>query len=176
MAFFPDLYWDAEKKENVSYMHDGQHGPCCKAFALIDCISPRKVHTKAVENLKSELASVGYSLTVLDSQEWLNENKHIAREISRNIKIYATGDEGYSNGRCSQNDMTSDETSTLLGQFLDDGFAETKKEISAIFDDEFGDLSADVDKDYSEYDDELTYPPMVLDGNNLLDQLKDVAA
>lgn len=179
MAFFPDLYWDSEKKYNVSYMHVGQHGPCCKAFALLDCIAPSKRHKKAVQRLKDELENLDdpYALTVLDTDEWLNENKSAAKEISRNIKIYATGDEGYSNGGCSQNDMTSDETATLFGQFLDDGFIETKKDISAMFDDEFGDIAADIDKDYSEYDDELEYPPVVVEQEpNILEELKADAA
>ena len=76
MAYFPDLYWDIEKKMNVSYMHDGQHGPCCEAFALLDCIAPKKQHMRAVERLKIELEHLDepYALTVLDSAEWVKSH------------------------------------------------------------------------------------------------------
>lgn len=88
MAYFPDLYWDVEKKMNTSYMHNGQHGPCCEAFALLDCIAPKRQHMKAVERLKCELEHLDepYSLTVLDSDEWIKSHGKRRVEIDSAVR------------------------------------------------------------------------------------------
>lgn len=70
MAYFPDIAWDLGGNK-ASYMHDGQHGPCCEAFALIDCIAPRRQHMAAVARLKAELEGIGYELTVIDTATWM---------------------------------------------------------------------------------------------------------
>lgn len=84
MAYFPDIDWD-HSGNKASYMHDGQHGPCCEAFALLDCIAPKRQHLAAVARLKSELYNQGYVLTVLDSEEWIKSNGQRARELDRNV-------------------------------------------------------------------------------------------
>ena len=87
MAYFPDINWDIDGKNKMSYMHNGQHGPCCEAFALLDCIAPRRQHLAAVARLKAELESLDepYALTVLDSEEWLKSNGKRAKEIEDTI-------------------------------------------------------------------------------------------
>lgn len=88
MAYFPDLYWDAEKKTNVSYMHNGQHGACCEAFALLDCKAPTWQHKAAVARLKKELEHLDdpYVLTVLDSAEWLKSKGERAAVLDSNVR------------------------------------------------------------------------------------------
>ena len=96
MAYFPDLNWDYEGRQKVSYMHNGQHGPCCEAFALVDCIAPRRQHMKGVERLKKELEHLEepYALTVLDTEEWLKSKGmrkiEIEKAISSNMNNGAT--------------------------------------------------------------------------------------
>lgn len=85
MAYFPDIDWDVEGKNKASYMHNGQHGPCCEAFALLDCIAPKRQHFAAVARLKAELFNLGYVLTVLDSAEWLKSKGERRKELDRNV-------------------------------------------------------------------------------------------
>lgn len=85
MAYFPDIDWDVEGKNKASYMHNGQHGPCCEAFALLDCIAPKRQHFAAVARLKAELFNIGYVLTVLDSAEWLKSKGERRKELDRNV-------------------------------------------------------------------------------------------
>lgn len=85
MAYFPDIDWDCFGKNKASYMHNGQHAPCCEAFALLDCIAPRKHEIAAVARLKAELNAQGYVLTVLDSAEWLASKGERAKELDRNV-------------------------------------------------------------------------------------------
>ena len=84
MAYFPDIDWDLQGNK-ASYMHNGQHGPCCEAFALLDCIAPRRQHFPAVARLQEELRSIGYVLTPLDSEEWLKSKAARAKELDRNV-------------------------------------------------------------------------------------------
>lgn len=86
MALFPDIDWDYSGNK-VSYMHNGQHGPCCEAFALLDCIAPKRQHLAAVARLKAELESLPepYVLTVLDSEEWLKSKGERRKELDRNV-------------------------------------------------------------------------------------------
>ena len=87
MAYFPDIPWSRYTNDKMSYMHNGQHGPCCEAFALLDCKAPKKQHQAAVARLKAELESLPapYALTVLDSDEWLKSNGERAKELDRNV-------------------------------------------------------------------------------------------
>lgn len=86
MALFPDIDWDMNGNK-TSYMHNGQHGPCCEAFALLDCIAPRRHELAAVARLKAELESLPepYVLTVLDSAEWIKSHGERAKELDRNV-------------------------------------------------------------------------------------------
>lgn len=87
MAYFPDIPWNNYTTDKMSYMHNGQHGPCCEAFALLDCIAPKKQHLAAVARLKDELetAPEPYALIVLDSAEWLKSHGERAKELDRNV-------------------------------------------------------------------------------------------
>lgn len=84
MAYFPDIKWDYSGNK-ASYMHNGQHGPCCEAFALLDCRAPRKHEFAAVARLQSELRSIGYVCTPLDSTEWLKSKAARRVELDRNV-------------------------------------------------------------------------------------------
>ena len=84
MAYFPDIDWDFNGNK-TSYMHNGQHGPCCEAFALLDCRAPRKHEFAAVARLQAELRSIGYVLTPLDSNEWLKSKAARRVELDRNV-------------------------------------------------------------------------------------------
>ena len=84
MAYFPDINWDFDGNK-VSYMHNGQHGPCCEAFALLDCHAPRKHEFAAVARLQEELRSIGYVLTPLDPNEWLKSKAARRVELDRNV-------------------------------------------------------------------------------------------
>ena len=86
MAYFPDIDWDMSGNK-ASYMHEGQHGPCCEAFALLDCIAPRRQHLAAVARLKAELENLPdpYVLTVLDSEEWITSHGTRKEELDRNV-------------------------------------------------------------------------------------------
>ena len=84
MAYFPDIDWDYNGNK-TSYMHNGQHGPCCEAFALLDCIAPRRQHLAAVARLKKEMEGLGYVLTPLDTAEWLKSKGERAKELDRNV-------------------------------------------------------------------------------------------
>lgn len=86
MAYFPDILWDEDRRNHMSYMHDGQHGPCCEAFALLDCIAPNCKHRKAVAALKKELEGIGYVLTVLDSKAWLESNGNRRLELQETVR------------------------------------------------------------------------------------------
>ena len=180
MALFPDLYWDVEKTENVSYLHVGQHGPCCKAYALLDCKVPNKKHEKAVLRLKEELESLKdpYVLSVIDSAEWMKQNSDLAREYEKNSKHYEQADEEQKEDRMKASGGETIEQMEFMDKLFDDGFNETKKIISEIFKEEFGDLFDDSEKDYSDLDDEeLLYPPMVAGSvPDLLAELKARAA
>lgn len=81
LAYFPDLPWDSDGRNKTSYMHNGQHGPCCDAFLFEDCIPPRPRDKKAVDALKKELRGIGYVLTELDTREWLASQKERAAEV-----------------------------------------------------------------------------------------------
>ena len=88
MAYFPDIPWGYNDNGNkMSYMHNGQHGPCCEAFALLDCIAPKRQHFAAVSRLKKELESLPQPsvLTVLDSAEWLKSKGERRKELDRNV-------------------------------------------------------------------------------------------
>ena len=86
MAYFPEIPWGYDGNK-MSYMHNGQHGPCCEAFALLDCQAPRRQHLAAVSRLKHELETLPdpYSLEVLDSNEWLKGKAARRAEIDRNV-------------------------------------------------------------------------------------------
>lgn len=180
MALFPDLYWDEEKKENVSYQHIGQHGPCCKIFALLDCKVPNKKQAKSVQRLKYELEHLDdpYVLTVLDSAEWMAQNADLAREYEKNAKHYEQTIEEQAEMPNANTGTVTDEQMDFLDKLFDDGYGETEKAISELFDEEFADLAANDGADDSYIDDdELLYPPMVV-GNepNLMAELKVCAA
>lgn len=179
IAVFPDLYLDEAKKLWVSYMHDGQHGACLKHFALNDCLVPSSKHLKAVAALKDELEHLKepYVLTVLDAAEWKKENAVLAKQLMKNAKHYETAEEETDAGRCSEVEEKKDVQADFFDRLFDDDFAETKKTIASIFDEELGDIAADIDKDYSDIPDDLVYPPMVV-GNepNLMADLKVCAA
>lgn len=87
-AFFPDLYWDYEKKFNVCYQHIGQHGPCLETYALLDCKAPTPKQRKAVERLKYELEhrDEPYALTVLDSNEWVKSKGKRRKELDDAVR------------------------------------------------------------------------------------------
>ena len=88
LAYFPDIPWDYEKRNMTSYMHEGQHGPCAESFIYEDCKAPsNKYDRAAVRRLKDELEHLEepYSLTVIDTEVWLNEHKERAAEIRDNI-------------------------------------------------------------------------------------------
>lgn len=86
MAYFPDIPWGFDGNK-MSYMHNGQHGPRCEAFALLDCIAPRRQHFAAVARLKKELETLPdpYVLDVLDSNEWIKSNGERRKELDRNV-------------------------------------------------------------------------------------------
>ena len=173
MAVFPDMYWDEAQTCWVSYQHEGQHGACCKAFALLDCIAPRARDKRGVERLKAELENLDepYALTVLDSTQWLKENADLARQYEKNAKHYELQEEG-----CSRTTQPPEQIEQMtFDNLLDDGFDKIKQEIAAMFDEEFADITKDMDKDYSDIPDELVYPPMVV-GATLADELKARAA
>lgn len=84
LAYFPDLPWDGMGKNMTSYMHDGQHGPCAESFIYEDCKAPaNKFDRAAVARLKDELEHLPepYALTVVDTNEFLAENKERADEV-----------------------------------------------------------------------------------------------
>lgn len=85
MAYFPDIDWDMSGNK-ASYMHNGQHGPCCEAFALLDCKAPSRQHFAAVARLKAELFNLGYVLTILDSAEWLKSKGKRRQEIDSAVR------------------------------------------------------------------------------------------
>ena len=86
MAYFPDVPWGFSGNK-MSYMHNGQHGPCCEAFALLDCSAPKKQHIAAVASLKEELEHLPdpYVLDVLDSAEWIKSKGEKRKELDRNV-------------------------------------------------------------------------------------------
>lgn len=81
LAYFPDIPWTSDWKNMTSYMHNGQHGPCCDAFLFEDCMIPRARDKKAIANLKRELRGIGYVLTELDTREWVASHKERAEEV-----------------------------------------------------------------------------------------------
>lgn len=88
LAYFPDIPWDADKKNMMSYMHDGQHGPCAESFIFEDCKVPtNKFDKAAVARLKDELENLDepYALTVVDTNQWLAENAARAAEVRDTI-------------------------------------------------------------------------------------------
>ncbi len=88
LAYFPDLPWDIDKKNMTSYMHNGQHGPCCESFLFEDCKAPsNKFDYAAVRRLKDELEHLPdpYALAVIDTKEWLASHKERAAEIRDTI-------------------------------------------------------------------------------------------
>lgn len=87
LAYFPDMPWDNYGKNMTSYMHNGQHGPCCEAFALLDCKPVvNAFDRKAANELKAELESIGYDLEVLDSQKWVKDMVERKTAIRRNVE------------------------------------------------------------------------------------------
>lgn len=85
MAYFPDISWDGSENMKASYMHNGQHGPCHDAFALLDCIAPKKCYENSVKKLHNELKEQGYILKVLDSQVWLDSKGRRKKELEINV-------------------------------------------------------------------------------------------
>lgn len=87
IAYFPNTKWDSFGKDCASYMHNGQHGPCCEAFALLDC-HPAKARNDyaVVRNLQKELESMGYVLNILDAEKWYAEKHGRKAELSRNVE------------------------------------------------------------------------------------------
>lgn len=88
MAYFPDIPWDADKKNMTSYMHNGQHGPCAESFIFEDCKAPaNKFDKAAVARLKDELENLDdpYSLMVVDTKKWLAENADRAARVRDTI-------------------------------------------------------------------------------------------
>lgn len=88
LAVFPDIAWDIEGKNWMSYMHIGQHGPCAPAFVFEDCRAPSNKYDFAdVKRLKAELENLDdpYVLEVLDTKTWLAENSARAAVIRDNI-------------------------------------------------------------------------------------------
>lgn len=90
LAYFPDIPWDVEKRNMTSYMHNGQHGPCAESFIFEDCKAPdmkNKWHRAAVLRLKDELEHLDepYALDVVDTKEWMEQNRERADEIRDNI-------------------------------------------------------------------------------------------
>lgn len=84
LAYFPDIPWDVDGRNKTSYMHDGQHGPCAESFIFEDCKAPsNKFDLAAVRRLKDELEHLDepYALTVVDTNEWLAENRERAAEV-----------------------------------------------------------------------------------------------
>ena len=158
IAVFPDIYWDAAKTCWMCYQHVGQHGACCKQFALCDCIPPRARDRRSVERLKAELENLDepYVLEVLDAAQWQNDNAELAKQLVKNSKHYEDVQEETGNVHATA------EHEQYVNSFSVDDFADTKKAISELFDEEFADLKADENKDYSDLSDELTYPPMVV--------------
>lgn len=84
MAYFPDMDWDWAGKNKASYMHDGQHGPCCEAFALLECKVPQQRDMKAVAALAAELRDRGYVLTNVDAAEFLASKGKRIKEMKDN--------------------------------------------------------------------------------------------
>lgn len=89
LAYFPEVRWDRWSKDCTSYMHDGQHGACCEAFALLDCKIPNLRLSRdraAIASLKKELEdNYGYNLEVLDSAAWVRSKRDRQLEIMRNV-------------------------------------------------------------------------------------------
>lgn len=84
MAYFPDIDWDMQGNK-ASYMRNGQHGPCCEAFALLDCRAPRRYELAAVARLQAELRTFGYVVTPLDPKAWLESKAARRVELDRNV-------------------------------------------------------------------------------------------
>ena len=84
MAYFPDIDWDMQGNK-ASYMRNGQHGPCCEAFALLDCRAPRRHELAAVARLQAELRTIGYVVTPLDPKAWLESKATRRVELDRNV-------------------------------------------------------------------------------------------
>jgi hypothetical protein len=135
---------------------------------------------KSVQRLKNELEHLDepYVLTVLDSAEWMAQNAGLAREYAKNSKHYEQAAEEQVAIPQPVTEEERYEQMDFLNALLDDGFCETQKAISELFDEEFGELAADSDKDYSDLDDdELLYPPMVVGQEpDLMAELKARAA
>lgn len=84
LAYFPDIPWDVDGKNKTSYMHDGQHGPCAEIYVFENCKVPScTCDLAAVRRLKEELENLDepYALTVVDTKEWLAENRERAAEL-----------------------------------------------------------------------------------------------
>lgn len=88
LAYFPDIPWDVYGKNKTSYMHEGQHGPCAESFIFEDCKAPsNKLDLAAVRRLKCELENLQepYVLTVVDTKEWLAENRERAEMVKDTV-------------------------------------------------------------------------------------------
>ena len=84
LAYFPDIPWGSDGRNMTSYMHNGQHGPCAEAFIFEDCKAPsNKFDLAAVRRLKEELENLDapYALTVVDTNDWLAENRDRAARV-----------------------------------------------------------------------------------------------
>lgn len=84
LAYFPDIPWDSDGRNKTSYMHNWQHGPCADSFIFKDCKVPtNKSALAAVRRLKEELENLDdpYALTVVDTKEWLAENRERAEMV-----------------------------------------------------------------------------------------------
>ena len=84
LAYFPDIPWDSDGRNMTSYMHNGQHGPCAEIYVFENCKVPSgKCALAAVRRLKEELENLDepYALTVVDTKEWLAENRERAADL-----------------------------------------------------------------------------------------------
>lgn len=150
MAFFPNEFWrDGDVKLYTSYMHYGQHGDCCEAFALLDCIAPKAANKREVEALKKELEGIGYVLEVLDTKSWLASKTERTKELTRNLKHMIRGKE---------EGETLVSIAPIQEDFLSDLFgddAETSNAIKEVFAEEFEGMDAPTEFETIEvYDEE----------------------
>ena len=78
MAYMPEEDYNAAGTMKVCYMHDGQHGPCSEAYALGCKPATFKQYRSLLFELK---VRAGYSVEVLDANEWKRRNARRRREL-----------------------------------------------------------------------------------------------
>lgn len=61
-AFFPNEGYNSDQNMKISYAHIGQHSGCHKEYAS-ECKQATK---EQYSDLKTELESIGYNLTILN--------------------------------------------------------------------------------------------------------------